>query len=479
MMEGFRRIEIVEWVATFLGVAAAALILGSQGAAPVKPPVSIAEIRDLEQASKLLDAQRSMPTEVRAAIGISEDEDEERLAVVRDLTRRVRQGGLSPELLLIAASLAAIENEQDLALEALDLMADHPQALTRYADSVNSLAALARHKHVPHETALQTQLDSIRASEWLQMRVVSRIHAQEDRPTDASLTRRSAQALAAGFVERFSLILSAAITLGFLGLLLVIFWPLVRRGLSSQGIVGLGSIPSPFLVASTQRVFVSWFFAFLVLGLVLSAVGDVVQADEGFQALAICIQTLCQGIVAVLLIARLGRPSEDRLPLNIPLRIGFGSGVRGLPGLAVWTLGGLSVGLVAVASASALSMMFGGGQTESQPALELFAGLRDPASQLMVGLSVIVMAPAFEEILFRGFLYRNLRDLIQPVPAMLVTGLLFGLVHLDAALILPLSALGAVLCLAYEKSGSLLVPMAIHSLWNTAQILVVIIVAEG
>jgi membrane protease YdiL (CAAX protease family) len=165
--------------------------------------------------------------------------------------------------------------------------------------------------------------------------------------------------------------------------------------------------------------------------------------------------------------------------LNIPLRIGFGSGVRGLPGLAVWTLGGLSVGLVAVASASALSMMFGGGQTESQPALELFAGLRDPASQLMVGLSVIVMAPAFEEILFRGFLYRNLRDLIQPVPAMLVTGLLFGLVHLDAALILPLSALGAVLCLAYEKSGSLLVPMAIHSLWNTAQILVVIIVAEG
>ena len=76
-------------------------------------------------------------------------------------------------------------------------------------------------------------------------------------------------------------------------------------------------------------------------------------------------------------------------------------------------------------------------------------------------------------------MYRNLRDLIQPVPAMLVTGLLFGVVHLDLAFMFQLSALGAVLCFVYERSGSLLVPIAIHAVWNGAQLVSMLIVAEG
>lgn len=480
MIDGLRKVELFEWVATLLGVVAAAFILGQQsGKAPETRGVPIADVRELEQGAKLLDAQRSLPEEVRSAIGLDGEADEERAEVLDQIRSRVRIGGAKPEMLLLAAAIAAAEGDDALTLEALDHMAEHPEALAQFSESVNSLAALARGEDVPHQAALRTQLGGLRASQWLQLRVASKVHARSGRAADASATRRVAQASAVAFVERYSVLLSVYVTLLGVGVLLVIFWPFVRRTLARHGLIGLGSLPSPFIVSSTQRVFVSWFFGCLIIGSVLTAIGSLVPGIGDLRALAMMTQSLAQGAVALWLITRLGRPADDRLPIWIPLRLGYGSSVRGPAGLALWSVAGLAMGAIAVASAFAVSLMFGAELPQSQAALELFADLDSLGSQVAVAISVTLFAPLFEEILFRGFVYRNLRDLIPPVPAMLVTGLLFGLVHLDLAFMFQLSALGAVLCFAYERSGSLLVPILIHALWNGAQLVSMLIVSEG
>ena len=82
---------------------------------------------------------------------------------------------------------------------------------------------------------------------------------------------------------------------------------------------------------------------------------------------------------------------------------------------------------------------------------------------------IVVVAPLFEEIFFRGFLYRILRGRLGLWPALVIGGSLFGAVHLTSggplavALIAPL---GFLLCLIYERSGSLYPVIALHALNN-------------
>ena len=82
---------------------------------------------------------------------------------------------------------------------------------------------------------------------------------------------------------------------------------------------------------------------------------------------------------------------------------------------------------------------------------------------------IIVVAPLFEEIFFRGFLYRILRSRMGLWPALVIGGSVFGAVHLTSggplavALIAPL---GFLLCLLYERSGSLYPCIALHALNN-------------
>jgi membrane protease YdiL (CAAX protease family) len=81
-----------------------------------------------------------------------------------------------------------------------------------------------------------------------------------------------------------------------------------------------------------------------------------------------------------------------------------------------------------------------------------------------------VVAPVCEEFLFRGFIFAALRNWRGPWPAALITGLLFGAVHglsAPAVDLLPLAFLGVVLCLVYQRTGSLYPCIALHLLNNT------------
>ena len=88
---------------------------------------------------------------------------------------------------------------------------------------------------------------------------------------------------------------------------------------------------------------------------------------------------------------------------------------------------------------------------------------------VIVGAVLIVVAPVTEEFFFRGFLYRSLRSRMAVLPAAAVDGMVFGLLHAPNGLIaVPLiSILGFIMCLLYERTGSLYPCIAVHAAHNT------------
>jgi hypothetical protein len=84
---------------------------------------------------------------------------------------------------------------------------------------------------------------------------------------------------------------------------------------------------------------------------------------------------------------------------------------------------------------------------------------------LFVALAA-VLAPAFEEILFRGILLPVLSQRLRAGSAIAIVSCLFALLHWNVASFVPLFALSVSFCLAYIYTGSLFVPVFMHSLFN-------------
>jgi membrane protease YdiL (CAAX protease family) len=106
-------------------------------------------------------------------------------------------------------------------------------------------------------------------------------------------------------------------------------------------------------------------------------------------------------------------------------------------------------------------------QQDSQPIMQLFEHASDPSKRVPLIILAVAIAPISEEFVFRGFLYGVLKRFAGALPALFFSALLFALIHMHMPSLLPLFLLGAVLTLAYEFSGSLLVPMAMHAFFNT------------
>lgn len=81
---------------------------------------------------------------------------------------------------------------------------------------------------------------------------------------------------------------------------------------------------------------------------------------------------------------------------------------------------------------------------------------------LWLNLIFIAVIPAVvEELIFRGIFY-SAYSRINPVRGMLLSGLLFGLMHLNLNQIAYAVPLGILLALVLEMTGSFLAPMVVH-----------------
>jgi len=111
---------------------------------------------------------------------------------------------------------------------------------------------------------------------------------------------------------------------------------------------------------------------------------------------------------------------------------------------------------------------------QPQDLIALFAQMKSP--WLVAGMLLIacVLAPVYEELAFRAGLYRFTRQKLGRVPALLISGFCFGALHGNWAGFLPLAALGMLLALVYEATGSIRVAIVAHGLFNLHTILMVL-----
>ncbi|MCR0204341.1 CPBP family intramembrane metalloprotease [[Clostridium] innocuum] len=95
-----------------------------------------------------------------------------------------------------------------------------------------------------------------------------------------------------------------------------------------------------------------------------------------------------------------------------------------------------------------------------------FSMTTDFTYNLIIVLSACVIAPIFEELLFRGLILQTLKR-HGNVFAIVVTSLLFAMMHGNLPQAVPVFALSLVISYAVIKTGSILPGIAIHFLNNS------------
>jgi membrane protease YdiL (CAAX protease family) len=167
-------------------------------------------------------------------------------------------------------------------------------------------------------------------------------------------------------------------------------------------------------------------------------------------------QNLCL-VGAALFFARLaGRPAAPDFGLRRPERLAAAVGLL----LGVWA----SFYAFSAVWVAALGL-------DERQTLPDELGIQDSTFNLaLVVVLITVVAPLGEELFFRGYFFGALRNWKGWMPAAIVTGLVFGAIHIGSAPIgftVPLAAFGFGLCVLYQRTGSLYPGIALHALNNS------------
>jgi sodium transport system permease protein len=132
-----------------------------------------------------------------------------------------------------------------------------------------------------------------------------------------------------------------------------------------------------------------------------------------------------------------------------------------LIGLSAWLVLGVLIGWIAPAP------------DELVEKLRKIIAPSDGSRGLPVTIFLMAITPAIcEEALFRGAILRGFSSRFSPLASAVLTGILFGLYHVDVARLIPTAALGIILSLAALRSGSIIPAMVIHLLNNASLILI-------
>ena len=105
-------------------------------------------------------------------------------------------------------------------------------------------------------------------------------------------------------------------------------------------------------------------------------------------------------------------------------------------------------------------------QPEKQAIVEMFSQSTTLEQRILIIVLAVSLAPLAEEFIFRFFMYGVVKRYFGRAIGILVSSLLFAAVHGHLPSFAPLFVLGSCFAIAYEWSGSILVPMMMHALFN-------------
>lgn len=111
------------------------------------------------------------------------------------------------------------------------------------------------------------------------------------------------------------------------------------------------------------------------------------------------------------------------------------------------------------------------------PMVELSQGFQNANASFFGGevlfqlLGSCIIIPIAEELVFRGVVYRRLRMHFDVTKALLISAVIFGIVHTNLVQFIYAALLGILLAFLYEKSGFFYVPVLGHAAANTIAVL--------
>jgi membrane protease YdiL (CAAX protease family) len=120
--------------------------------------------------------------------------------------------------------------------------------------------------------------------------------------------------------------------------------------------------------------------------------------------------------------------------------------------------------------AASITQRFLRDESSLQNIVEMFNGSASLRQRIVVIILAVAIAPMAEEFVFRFFIYGVLKRYLGRFAGLTFNALLFAAVHAHLPSFAPLFVLGVCFTLAYEWSGSLLVAMSMHSLFNSLQL---------
>jgi membrane protease YdiL (CAAX protease family) len=98
------------------------------------------------------------------------------------------------------------------------------------------------------------------------------------------------------------------------------------------------------------------------------------------------------------------------------------------------------------------------------------SGFSDLARALLIGSLIPAIS---EETLFRGFLQSSLEQDYKPHKAIIITALIFSILHLNPTGLIPLIFIGLFLGFVAWSTNNLILPMIIHFVNNTFAIIII------
>ncbi|NJL85475.1 MAG: CPBP family intramembrane metalloprotease [Leptolyngbyaceae cyanobacterium SM1_1_3] len=311
------------------------------------------------------------------------------------------------------------------------------------------------------EPLLQENLDG-----WFRYRALSRLYTLEERPADLNQLQSIEQVVAQKTIVKLALIGTVPIIGCLLGTALLLF-VVIQRFISGKSAILAHSSgltwETPWTAETIWQVLIVGFFftGQILLPLLLGGLGINALAlgsrGRALYAMSYYLLMAAVGIGVLYASLRTYRPLPDGW-----FRFRWdGNWWK-------WGLGGYLVALPLMIGVAVVNQRLWQGQGGSNPLLQTVLEESDKVSLLLFFLTASVAAPLFEEVLFRGFLLPSLTRYMPVWGAIALSSFIFAAAHLSLSEVLPLMMLGAILGFVYTRSRSLLAPMLLHSLWNGA-----------
>ena len=172
-------------------------------------------------------------------------------------------------------------------------------------------------------------------------------------------------------------------------------------------------------------------------------------AGTDWGLVGILVALLFGGIVYAFAVRRVTRPRG-----RVRLRIGQGL-------LVVWASLPVVYGVL-------LLIRWVSGVHDQQESIEFME--KGGAGWEYFAVFAVLVAPLLEEIAFRGLLYPAIRARLGSMGALVLTSTLFGLVHVEVNVMIPLGIFGLFLGVLVERTGSILPCVVAHMAFNVLSV---------